>query len=88
MPVEMITREDLERFRESLLSELESILQSGQTKEVKKWLKSDEVKQLLDISTGTLQHLRSSGQLKASKIGGRYYYKDADIQKMLNGNLR
>ena len=36
------------------------------------WLKSHEVRRLLKISHGTLQHLRDSGQLKFSKVGGDY----------------
>jgi len=49
----------------------------------KEWLKALEVRKLLKISAGTLLTLRATGRLAYSKIGGTYYYRYADIQKML-----
>jgi hypothetical protein len=58
--------------------------QSGQP--VKKWLKSYEVRKILDISPGTLQNLRLNGTLPFTKIGGVMYYDYADIQNMLQAH--
>uniref|UniRef100_UPI004047A37D helix-turn-helix domain-containing protein n=1 Tax=Roseivirga sp. TaxID=1964215 RepID=UPI004047A37D len=52
----------------------------------KKWLKSYEVRKLLDISPGTLQNLRVNGTLPFTKIGGVIYYDYTDIQSMLQSN--
>jgi hypothetical protein len=52
---------------------------------VKKWLKSYEVKKILNISTGTLQNLRSNGTLPHTKIGGLIYYDAELINKVLAG---
>ncbi len=49
----------------------------------KKWLKSYEVRKILNISPGTLQNLRLNGTLPYTKIGGVMYYDYADIQEML-----
>jgi helix-turn-helix protein len=52
---------------------------------VKKWLKSYEVKKILNISTGTLQNLRSNGTLPYTKIGGLIYYDAELINKVMAG---
>ncbi|UGS22328.1 helix-turn-helix domain-containing protein [Flavobacterium cyclinae] len=82
MVVELITREDLNEFRSLLLNDLKEIIQSNSQK-TKQWLKSNEVRKLLNISPGTLQNLRINGTLSYTKIGGINYYKYDDIVKML-----
>lgn len=49
----------------------------------KKWLKSFEVRKLLNISHNTLANLRVNGTLPFTKIGGVIYYDYDDIQAML-----
>ncbi|TWR24995.1 helix-turn-helix domain-containing protein [Mucilaginibacter achroorhodeus] len=84
MNVEMITREDLERFKEELFGMIKELTGKPQFGE-QKWLKSYQVKNLLKISNGTLQNLRVNGTLAYSKIGGIIYYKYEDIVKVLEG---
>jgi hypothetical protein len=50
----------------------------------KKWLKTHEVRKLLNISPGTIQTLRTNGTLPYKKIGHIIYYDIADIQRMLD----
>lgn len=85
MAVEIITREDLNEFRSLLLSDLKEIV-NAKEKQQKQWLKSSEVRKLLNISPGTLQNLRINGTLTYTKIGGIMYYDNSDIDKLLNGN--
>jgi hypothetical protein len=87
MNVELITREDLREFKTELLNELKQIMQPGQGQS-KKWLKSSEVRKMLNISPGTLQNLRINGILRFTKIGSIMYYKLEDINKVLEGNGR
>lgn len=87
MNVELITREDLREFKNELLNELKQIMQPGQGQS-KKWLKSSEVRKVLNISPGTLQNLRINGTLRFTKIGSIMYYKLEDINKVLEGNGR
>lgn len=82
MIVEVITREDLNQFRSLLLNDLKEIIYSKPNPS-KQWLKSSEVRKLLNISPGTLQNLRINGALSYNKIGGTIYYKYEDIIKML-----
>ena len=84
MNVELVTREDLKRL-EDLLKEIKQIVQPGQS-QPKKWLKSSEVRKMLNISPGTLQNLRINGTLRFTKIGSIMYYKLEDINKVLEGN--
>lgn len=85
MAVQIITIEDLNEFRNLLLNDLKEIINS-KPQQTKQWLKSNEVRKLLNISPGTLQNLRINGTLSYTKIGGIMYYNHADIDKLLNGN--
>ena len=85
MAIEVITREDLNEFRSLLLNDLKEIIHS-KPQLVKQWLKSNEVRKLLNISAGTLQNLRINGTLSYTKIGGIMYYNHSDIEKVLNVN--
>ncbi len=85
MTIEVITREDLNEFRMLLLNDLKEILQS-KPEQTKQWLKSNEVRKLLNISPGTLQNLRINGTITYTKIGGILYYSNADLNKLLEAN--
>jgi hypothetical protein len=86
MAIEIITKEDLEIFRIKLLEDITNLL-GNKVEEPKKWLKSYQVKTMLDISPGTLQTPRTNGTIRYSKIGGILYYKQEDILKILNNGL-
>ncbi|RWY46193.1 helix-turn-helix domain-containing protein [Mucilaginibacter gilvus] len=88
MATEIITKEDLNEFRELLLNDLKNLFQGKPISENSKWLKSYQVKNLLKISPGTLQTLRVNGTLNYTKIGGILYYKYEDIQRLLYGNRK
>ncbi len=71
MAIEVITREDLNEFRSLLLNDFKQLIQP-QSQQIKQWLKSKEVRKLLNISTGNLS---INGTLTYTKIGGTLYYK-------------
>lgn len=83
--IELITREDLRQFKNELLSEIRTIITPASSGTTKQWLKSAEVRKLLNVSPGTLQNLRINGTLRYTKIGGMMYYKLEDIHKLLEG---
>jgi hypothetical protein len=85
MAAEIITKDDLNEFRELLLNDFKALLQGKQPQENAKWLKSYQVKNMLKISPGTLQNLRVNGTIRYTKIGGILYYKQEDIQRLLEG---
>lgn len=77
MPIEIITKDDLHTFRLQLLEDIRGLIQP--TAQPKKWLRSREVRKLLQISAGTLQNLRISGVLHPIRLAGsRIWYFDQD----------
>lgn len=82
MAIAIITQEDLHQFKIELLESIENLLQGKKTEE-KLWLRTSEVRKLLNISSGTLQNLRINGTLSYSKIGGVLFYNYKDIEKLL-----
>jgi hypothetical protein len=86
MEMDLITRDDLEKFRLQLLSDIKELLAEAPKMNYRPWLKGKEVIKLLGISAGSLQNLRISGRLKSSKIGGIHFYKYDDIKGMMSAN--
>jgi len=85
MPVEVITKQDLVEFEQHMLREIQKIIDNfAQPPEEKTWLKSEEVKLLLKMSTSTLQKLRNNGTVKCAKIGGILYYDYHYIRLLLD----
>jgi hypothetical protein len=82
MAIAIITKEDLQQFKIELLESIEKLLQGKKTED-KLWLRTSEVRKLLNISAGTLQNLRINGTLSYSKIGGVLFYNYKDIEKLL-----
>jgi hypothetical protein len=85
MAVEILTKQDLNEFRTLLLNDFRELLQA-KPQQTKQWLKSSEVRKLLNISPGTLQTLRINKTLSYTKIGGIIYYGYQDIEKLLEQN--
>lgn len=83
MEKKLVTVEDLQQFKVELLREIKKLLANAPAPLPKPWLKSHEVQKILKISPGTLQHLRDSGQLKFSKVGGIVFYEMKDIEGMI-----
>ncbi len=86
MATEIITQDDLREFKIELLADIKKLLKQNLGSNQKKWLKSYEVRELLNISPGTLQHLRVSGTLPFTKVGGTIYYDFNDIHNMISEN--
>ena len=87
MPTEIMTNDDLRKFKIELFQELKVLLKEHYGQVPKKWLKSYEVRELLGISPGKLQNMRSNGTLPYTKIGGMMFYDYENIKKMLDENL-
>ena len=87
MSAQIITTEDLKEFKTELLQDIKDLLKEQQNPVTKKWLKSVEVRKILNISPGTLQTLRVNGTLPHTKIGGTNYYNFTDIEKLLSLKL-
>jgi hypothetical protein len=86
MPAQIITTDDLRDFKVELLDEIRVLISEQKSSVTKKWMKSVEVRKLLNISPGTLQTLRINGTLPYTKIGGTNYYNASDIEVLLSEN--
>lgn len=88
MEREMVTKEDLRDFKLELIHEfsviLERLLKPRESKVVEGRLRSKQVRELLNISSSTLQSYRIHGVLKAKKVRGSYFYDRKDLQKFLD----
>lgn len=86
MPTTIITSEDLEQFKQELLSEFKDLLVKYEKITIDKWIKSNKVMDKLDISPGTLQNFRINETLPFSKLGGIIYYDEEKINEILENN--
>lgn len=86
MGATIATTDDLREFKMELLDEIRELLQKDPSRQVKRWLKSGQVRELLGISPGTLQNLRLNGTIPYTKIGGVLYYDYNEIIKVLESN--
>ena len=77
-----ITKEDLQNFKTELLEEIKLLLNTREQLR-KRWLRTEDVTQLLKISANTLQHLRNTNQIPYFKISGILYYTYEEIEKMM-----
>ena len=78
----LVTVQDLQELKAEIISEIEQITKKQTTQ--KEWLKSSEVREMLSISSGTLQSLRINRDIPFSKMGGTLYYERAEVVKALN----
>ena len=86
MPTSIITTDDLREFKLELLDDIKNLLSKQSTGKLKKYLKSSEVMDFLQISPGTLQNLRINGTLPYTKVGGIIFYDSEEIQKVMTDN--
>jgi|GEM_PF-168902 len=86
MPSSIITTDDLREFKLELLDEITKLISGPKAQKVKKYLKSYEVREMLNISTGTLHNLRVNGTLPFTKVGNILLYDQEDIVQILEAN--
>ncbi|MES2064625.1 MAG: helix-turn-helix domain-containing protein [Bacteroidota bacterium] len=83
-PDELLTKKDLEKFKDELFDLLKP-LTDAQALQQQKWLRSQDVMKMLHISAGTLQNMRVAGNITYNKVGKIFFYKAADIDRVLSG---
>lgn len=83
MPANIVTTEDLEQFKEEMLSEIKELLTKNDRITIDKWIKSNKVMDKLGISPGTLQNFRINGTIPFTKLNGIIYYDEEKINEIL-----
>lgn len=82
MNLDIVTREDLNRFKQELIEALKPV----ENNKNKRFLRSAEVRKILGISAGTLQNMRINGDLPFSYIGTTIFYDYDQIVEIFNKN--
>lgn len=83
---DMVTKEDLRQFGLELLCNIGTLM--TQTREVQneivdqEWIKSKQVRLLMNMSPGSIQNLRVTQKIRFKKILGSYYYNKVDLLKL------
>ena len=81
-----ITTDDLRDFKLELLDDITNLITGPKAHKIKKYLKSYQVRDMLNISTGTLHNLRVNGTLPYTRVGNILLYDQEDIINILEAN--
>jgi hypothetical protein len=102
MAMEILTRDDLDKFKqqffEEFFEEFRTCLKENeenkttpandvvQKENPKKWLKTVDVLKMLKIAPSTLLLKRVNGEIPYTRIGNTLFYDNDDIQTILQQN--
>lgn len=74
----VISKEDFDLFKKELIDEIRQIIQPSIKNKIQ-WLRSSDVKEMLNISDSTLQTFRINGIIPAYKLDSTWFYKYDEI---------
>jgi len=87
MTVTVLTKESLQELKYEILDTIKATAE-GKNGEPKKWLRTRELQELIDLSAGTLKNLRDAGIIKYWKDVQFVYYDWEYIEELLEGPHR
>lgn len=76
-------KELLKELKSEIILEVRQTLRDREKGKISRWLKSAEVKKMLNLSHGKLQMMRDTKTIPFSRIGGTIYYNVDDIERMM-----
>lgn len=82
MQFDLVTKSDLNQFKEEILTEIKNLKSAKSS--TPSFLKSADVRAILHCSHATLQNLRISGALHPTKIGGTWYYHAKEVYDLFS----
>jgi excisionase family DNA binding protein len=88
MEITIITKEELKAFDQKL-DEIWSMLENMKPVSDKtriNWVDNADLKQMLKVSTRTIQKWRDDGTIPFSKVGSKIYYRLEDVEALLKRN--
>lgn len=77
----VLTKKDFDLLRQELISEIKTLIEPKLNKTV--WLRSADVREMLNISDSTLQTMRINGTIPGYKLDTTWFYKYDEIIKAL-----
>ena len=84
----IVDAKDIEQIKsaiESLCEKVDQLL-DNRLEHSDTYLTSEEAAKLLKVTTHTLWQWRKAGTLKCSQIGRKIYFKNEDVQKLIDRN--
>lgn len=86
MEVVIVERKAFELLVESvkvLNRKVDVLVERSEDRSLKKWLDTEDVCRLLQITPRTLQSLRDSRSIACSQVGRKFYYRPEDVEPVL-----
>lgn len=84
----VISKEDFDQFKKEQMDEIRQIIQPSIGNKTK-WLRSSDVREMLNISDSTLQTFRINGTIPGYKLDSTWFYKYDEIVAVLEkGRIR
>lgn len=82
------TIDDIKRLldanKEEILKELEARLKISSNETYPEWLRTYQVKKMMNVSDATLHNYRVNNILTSQKIRGSHFYKKSDVLKLMS----
>lgn len=83
--IEIVTKEDLQQFKQDLLCEIQKIMAQAGKSEDRRWLKTYDVRKMLgNLSPGTMQTMRNNGMLPYAPLNGLSLYEYKDVVALMD----
>jgi hypothetical protein len=83
--VEIVTKEDLQQFKQDLLAAMQKMLQESSAPTDRRWLKTYDVRKMLgNLSPGTMQTMRNNGMLPYAPLSGLALYEYKDVVALMD----
>ena len=89
MELKVISSEEWDEVRNSinqLHTDIKDVVKKATNPLQETWLDNQDACNILKVSTRTLQNYRDNGTLPFSNLGGKIFYKAADIEAVLYHN--
>ena len=82
-----MTKEDINLFKQEMLDAFRTIVEQELKPRVyRKWIKTYQLKEMLDLSDTTLQTMRNSGVIPYTLLGGLAFYDYEEILQLMEKN--
>ncbi len=76
----------MERFQ-ATVRKVAALRKYSESKELKEWLDSQDVCEILGVTKRTVQTLRETGKLGFTMIAHKEYYRREDVKKFLDASV-
>jgi len=76
----------IERFQ-ATAQRITALRKRSESKELKEWLDSQDVCEILGVTKRTVQTLRETGKLGYTMIAHKVYYRREDVKKFLDASV-